>query len=322
VDRRTFVAGTVAFLAAPLAGEAQQAGKVVRIGVLRTDSGTVNIDRLREGLRDLGWVEGRDYVLEARWAEGRLERLPALAADLVRLKVDVIVTHGPPAIRAAMAATRTIPIVMGRMDDADAHGFVQSLARPGGNVTGLSFQSGDLAGKWLELLREAVPRLSRVAVLWDSTGTRHQVETLETAARALSLHPHVLEVQTPRDYEKAFEAARTHHDQGVVILASPVLSDEVRRLADMAARSRLPSVYYLRAFAEAGGLLAYGPGESDFTWRRAAFFVDKILKGAKPADLPVEQPTKFVLVINLKTAKALGLTIPQSVLMRADEVIQ
>ena len=310
---------------APLIAEAQPAGKAARIGILRTDTPVVSaagLNLFRQGLADLGYVEGQHYVIEARWAEGQLDRLPRLAAELVHVGVDVIVTHGPPAIRAARDATTTIPIVMSRMDDADAHGFVASLARPGGNITGLSFQSGQLSTKWLELLREAVPRLTRVAVLWDSTGTKQQVTTVKAAAHAMDVQTHVLEVRHHGDYEAALRAARQNKAGGIVILASPILTNNQAHLAELAARNRLPSVYYHRGFAEAGGLFAYGPSEADFNWRRAATYVDKILKGARPGELPVEQPTKFELVINLKTAKALGLTIPQSLLVRADEIIR
>lgn len=310
----------LALLAVAPGLHAQPPARVARIGVLY--QGVNRIDQLREGLRALGYTEGQHYVLEIRGAERRPDRLPALAAELVRLNVDVIVTSGPPGIGAAKQATSTIPIVMGRMDDADAHGFIASLARPGGNITGLSFQSGELSGKWLELLREALPRLSRVAVLWDATGTAHQVKMIEAAARAMGIESHVLPVRGVADYDGAFKAARRNHDGGMVILASPVLTDDRARLADLALKARLPAVYYTGRFAEVGGLLAYGPRESEFDGRRAAVFVDKILRGAKPADIPVEQPTLFEFVVNLKTARALGLTIPQPLLVRADRVIQ
>jgi putative ABC transport system substrate-binding protein len=235
--------------------------------------------------------------------------------------VDVIVTSGPPAIQAARHATSAIPIVMGRMDDADAHGFVASLARPGGNITGLSFQSGELSAKSLGLLREAVPRLARAAVLWDPAGTAQQLQAVEAAAHALGVQVQVLEVHGPGDLDGAFDAARRGRAGALVILASPVLTDSRARLAELALRSRLPAVYYHPGFAEAGGLLAYGPRQSEFSWRRAAAFVDKILRGARPADLPVEQPTTFELVVNLKAAKRLGLSLPRSLLLRADRVI-
>jgi putative ABC transport system substrate-binding protein len=312
-------------IAAPLAVKAQSPTKIPRVGILRHDAPPNRfIDDFRQGLQDLGYVEGQNLVLEFRWAEGKVERLSALAADLVSLPVDVIVTSGPPGVRAAKAATSTIPIVMGRMDDADVHGFVSSLAHPGGNVTGLSFQTGDLSGKWLELLKEAAPHGSRVAVLWDATGTMHQRHTLEATARVLGVYPHVLEVRSHDEFDSAFAAAQAVQADGLVILASPLFTVNTPRLAELAARRRLPAIYYNRGFAEAGGLMSYGPEESDASWgwRRAAVFVDKLLKGAKPADLPVERPTKFELVLNLKTARVLGLTIPPSLLFQADEVIQ
>ena len=318
----TFVCST---LAVPLPTKAQPSTKIPRVGILRHDAPPNRfIDDLRQGLHELGYMEGQNLLLELRWAEGQLERLSALAAELVSLPVDVIVTSGPPGVRAAQAATSTIPIVMGRMDDADIHGFVSSLAHPGGNVTGLSFQTGDLSGKWLELLKDALPHGARVAVLWDATGTLHQRSALEATARDLGVHPHVLEVRSRDEFDGAFAAAQAVQADGLVILASPVFTVHLPRLAELAARSRLPAIYYNRGFAEAGGLMAYGPKESDASWgwRRAAVFVDKLLKGAKPADLPVERPTKFELVLNLKTAKALGLTIPPSLLFQADEVIQ
>ena len=214
--------------------------------------------------------------------------------------------------------------IMARIDDADEHGFVASLARPGSNITGLSFQTGALSGKWLELLKDAVPSLARVAVLWDATGTANQRRTLEHAAPALGVHLHVVEVRSPDDFDSAFAAAHTAQAEGFVILASPLFGLHLPRLVELAAQHRLPMIGWNRRFAEAGGLMAYGPKESDpsWGWRRAAVFVDKILKGAKPADLPVEQPMKFELVINLKTAQALGLTIPPTLLFQADKVIQ
>jgi putative tryptophan/tyrosine transport system substrate-binding protein len=312
-------------IAAPLAVKAQAPTKIPRVGILRHDAPPNRfIDDLRQGLHELGYVEGQNLILEMRWAAGQVERLAALAAELVSLPVDVIVTSGPLGVRAAQAATSTIPIVMGRMDDADVHGFVASLAHPGGNVTGLSFQTGDLSGKWLELLKEAAPQGSRVAVLWDATGTMHQRHTLEATARGLGISSQVLEVRSHDEFDGAFAAAQAVQADGLVILASPLFTVHTSRLAALAARSRLPAIYYHRGFTEAGGLMSYGPQESDASWgwRRAAVFVDKILKGAKPADLPVERPTKFELVLNLKTAKALGLTIPPSLLLQADGVIK
>jgi putative ABC transport system substrate-binding protein len=243
---------------------------------------------------------------------------------LVRLPVDVIVTHGVYGVRAARDATSTIPIVMAWVGDADGYGFVASLARPGGNITGLSFQSDELSSKWLEILKEALPSLSRVAVLWDPTTSVNQRQAIERFAHAVGVQLHVLEVHGPEDFDSAFAAAKTAQAQGLVMLASIVFSRHSKRLAELAARYQFPAIYYLRRFAEEGGLLAYGLKESDPSWgmQRAAVFVDKILKGANPADLPVERPTRFELVINLRTAQALGLTLPSHLLALADEVFR
>jgi putative ABC transport system substrate-binding protein len=248
--------------------------------------------------------------------------LPGLAAELIRRKVDVIVASGPQGVGAARRATASIPIVMGRMDDVDAHGFVTNLAHPGGNITGLSFQTGELAGKWVHLLKEAAPGLSHLAMIWDEAGTRNQLGTAREAARALGLVTRALPFRGTPDLDGVVSSARAGGAEGLVFLASPAITAAQGRLAKLASQRRLPSIYYHRGFVEAGGLLSYGPRTSDFNWRRAAVFVDKILKGAKPGELPIEQPTRFELVINLKTAKALGLTIPQSLLLRADEVLQ
>jgi len=315
-------------LVAPLAAEAQSPGKVPCVGFLRhsrqaDEPRQRRLEEFRQGLRDLGYVEGQNIVLEVRYTEEHPDRLAELAAEFVRLKVDVIVAHGGAGIRAAREATSTIPIVMARMDDADTRGFVASLARPGGNITGLSFQTGELSGKWLELFKEALPSLSQVAVLLPE-GAENQRRTLEQAAHALGVHLHLFAVRSPDDFHGAFAAAHTAQAEGLVILGSLLLTNHAPQLAALAAQHQLPAIYYHRRFAEAGGLMAYGPKESDPSWgfQRAAVFVDKILKGAKPADLPVEQPMKFELVINLKTAKALGLTMPPALLFRADEVLQ
>ncbi len=320
---------TLGLLTVSLAAEAQRAAKMPQVGFLALGSPPLPplvgfVDEFRQGLRELGYVEGQNIAVDLRWAAFKFERLPELVAELVRLDVDVIVTHGSPGVRAAMAATHTIPIVMARIDDAEEHGFVASLARPGGNVTGLSIQTGELSGEWLKFLKEALPSLSRVAVLWDATGTVNQLRTLERAAHAAGVQMHVLEVRSVDDFAGAVAAATTAQAEGVVILGSTLMTENVARLADLAAKHRLPAIYTNRRFAEAGGLLTYGPKESDpdWGWRRAAVFVDKILKGAKPADLPVERPSKFELVLNLKTAKALGLIIPPTLLFQADEVIQ
>jgi putative ABC transport system substrate-binding protein len=315
----------LSLLAVPFATGAQPLAKMPRVGILALGSPPhQGFDELRQGLHDLGYVEGQNLALESRWAEFNFERLPALAAELVHLPVDVLVTYGPQGVRAAKDATNTIPIVMARMDDAEEHGFVASLARPGGNVTGLSMQSADLSGKWLALLKEVLPRASRVAALWDAMGTVNQLRTLEHAARTMDVRLHVLEVRSRSEFDGAFAAAKTAEAEGLVILGSPLMILSAARLAALTAQHRLPAIYINRRFAEAGGLMAYGPKESDpnWGWRRAAVYVDKILKGTKPADLPIEQPMKFELVINLKTAKELGLTIPSTLLFQADEVIK
>ena len=319
---------TLALVAAPLVAEAQQAGRPWRLGVLRLDSPPpaeaepASVRQLREGLRDLGYVEGRDIVVDVRWAGGQLARLRPLAAELVRLPADVIVTHGPAGVRAAQEATATIPIVMARMDDVDAHGVVANLARPGANITGVSFQTGELSTKWLQLIKEVRAQALRVGVLWDANGTANQLRSIQAAARSIDVQLQVVEVRVPGDFELAIGRVRKAMAGALVILASPMLSTNLPLLAELTNRHRLPAIYYTARFPMAGGLLAYGPNEAEFSWRRAANFVDKILKGAKPGDLPIEQPTKFDLVINLKTAKALGLTIPPSLLARADQVIQ
>jgi putative ABC transport system substrate-binding protein len=321
----SIVALFLSLLVVPFTIEAQPQAKMPHIGVLVLGTPPhQGFDALRHGLRELGYVEGQTIAFESRWAEFAFERLPALAAELVRLPVDVLVTHGPQGVRAAKDATSTIPIVMARMDDAEEHGLVASLARPGGNVTGLSHQTGELSGKWLEFLQEVRPHLGHVAVLWDATGTVNQLRTLESAARTMDVRLHVLEVRSRSDFDGAFAAAQTAQAEGLVILASPLLTLNAPRLAELAARHRLPAIYSDRRFAAAGGLMAYGPAESDpnWGWRRAAVFVDKLLKGAEPADLPVERPSQFALVLNLKTAQALGLTMPSSLLLQADKVIQ
>jgi len=330
VDRRTFLAGTGAvLLAAPLAAEAQQAGKVARIGLL-----SLNLvpnrhlgEAFRQGLRDLGYVEGRNVVIEYRDAEGKPERLPALAAELVALKVDVIVTGGgtPPAL-AAKQATKTIPIVFSSVPDPVTDKLVTSLARPGGNVTGSSNLNPELVGKCLEQLKQVVPGVSRVAVLWqpgamDERTEQDILKAADVAARALGVRLQVVEARGSADVDRALSDITRARAAALTVLPSAMLFTERRRLVALAAKNRLPAVYAQREFVDAGGLMSYGPNLADL-FRRAAVYVDKILKGAKPADLPVEQPTKFELVINLKTAKALGLTIPPSVLGRADEVIQ
>ena len=308
---------------------AQPLAKVPRVGYLSPGSSSDpsrlrRFEAFRQGLRELGYVEGQSIAIEPRWAEGKYERYPTLAADLVRLKVDVIVVVGNAAIQAAQEATRTIPIVMGvGVIDPSRSGPVASLARPGGNVTGMSMMAPDLAGKQLELLKEVVPKLSRVAVLQNpaNPGNAPQLRAAETAARALGVRLQTLDVRVPQEIDGAFAAMARERADALLILADAIFTNQVRQIAERAAKKRLPAIYGVTEYAEAGGLMVYGANLPDLE-RRAATFVDKILKGAKPADLPVEQPTKFELVINLKTAKALGLTIPSSLLQRADEVIQ
>jgi putative ABC transport system substrate-binding protein len=329
VDRRTFI-GTLTggLLALPLAAEAQEAAKVARIGFLAGNlaSNPHLPEAFRQGLRDLGYVEGRNLVIEYRDAEGKFERIPALAAELVALKVDVIVAPGTPAALAAKQATKTIPIVFIALADPVTSGLVTSLARPGGNVTGLSFLSPELVGKRLEHLKQAVPGLSRVAVLWqpgdvpERTAMNMRKEA-EVAAGALEVRVQFFEAPGSADFDRAFSDMTKARAGALTVFTSAMFFTERRRLVDLAAKSRLPAVYPWREGADAGGLMAYGPNLLDL-YRRAATYVDRILKGAKPSDLPVEQPTKFGLVINLKTAKALGLTIPPSLLQRADQVIE
>jgi putative tryptophan/tyrosine transport system substrate-binding protein len=327
IDRRTFLACTGAvLLAAPVAAEAQQAGKVPRIGFLTTPSSTAAayyLEAFREGLRELGYVEGKTIAIEYRFAEGRAERLPALAAELVRLKVDVIVTGGPPAPEEAKQATSTIPIVFAVAGDPVGEGLVASLARPGGNITGLASIAAEVVGKQLELLKEVVPKVSRVAVLLNPSHSAHPLmaRQAEGAARALGVQLHILQAGSPAEIDAAFAAMRSQRVGGVLVLRGSLFLAQRTQIAALAAKSRLPAVYGTREEAEAGGLMAYG-ASLPLLYRRAATYVDRILKGAKPGDLPVEQPTIFELVINLKTAKVLGLTIPQSLLARADKVIQ
>jgi putative ABC transport system substrate-binding protein len=328
IDRRTFI-GAVAggLLALPLAAEAQQAGKVWRIGVIVTATRTETehlIKALSEGLRELGYVERRNVMLELRFADGRQERLPALAAELVQLKVDVLVTGSNPVIAAVKQATATIPVVMAVSRDPVGAKFIASLARPGGNITGLANDTApEIIGKNLELLKEAAPRVSRVAFLWNPVppGAGASKNVVESAARNLGLTFQSVAVRGRNEFEAAFAAMVRERANGVVVAQDPVTFGSRDQVVLLAARSRLPAVYGVREFAEGGGLMSYGPNIAD-QFRLAAFYVDKILKGAKPGDLPVEQPTKFELVINLKTAKALGLTIPQSLVQRADQVIE
>jgi len=329
MDRRTFLAGVGAvLLAGPLAAAAQSAGKVYRLGLLggsppNSPGGRRAWEGFFQGMRELGYVEGQNILVEGRWYGDHTDRLPALAAELVRLNVDVIVAGTAPAPEAAQRATSAIPIVMAIHTDPIVSGLVASLAKPGKNVTGLSPLGPELVGKRLQLLKEVVPGISRVVVLSNPSDTTQALllRNAHVAARSLKVRLQVLEARAPSDFAGAFSAMAKERTGGVIILTSSMFYDQRARIAELAAQSRLPAIYSVKDYAEAGGLMAHGVnlGES---FRRAATYVDKILKGAKPADLPVEQPTKFELVINLKTAKALGLTIPPSLRARADEVIE
>jgi putative ABC transport system substrate-binding protein len=323
-SRRVFIAGAVTLLAAPLTARAQPPGKVYRIGMLERTSPEVNaanLEGFRQGLRARGYVEGKQFVIEYRSAEGRDERFPSLAADLVRLRVDIILARGTPAVLAAKTASGTIPVIITGVGDPVAQGIVATLARPGGNVTGLSPVVTETYPKRVELLKELVPKATRIAALFnmDNPAIPPQWKEVETAVRSLGLQPQLLDVRKPEDLGSAFDAAiRQHADALIVGLETLTLANQ-RIIVDLAAQHRLPAMYASREYV--GGLVAYGVNYAD-VYRRAAGFADKIFKGANPADLPVEQPTKLEFVINLKTAKALGLTIPPSVLARADEVIE
>jgi putative tryptophan/tyrosine transport system substrate-binding protein len=328
MTRRTvIVVWLVALALAPFRpAEAQQLTKIPRTGYLGANFPTTNparIEAFRQGLRELGYVEGKNVVIEWRFAEGKLDRLSEFAAELVRLKVDVIVTGGPQPTRAAKEATSTIPIVMTQVNDPVGNGFVASLARPGGNITGLATLAPELSGKQLELLKEIVPSLSRVAVFGTSTfpGNAQALKETELAAGAFGVQLQYLDVLGPKDIETAFREARKGRADVVHVLASPVINAHRIQIADLAAKNRLPAVYGTPEFMDAGGLMFYGASITEM-FRRAATYVDKILKGAKPANLPVEQPTKFQFIINLKAAKQIGLTIPPNVLARADKVIK
>jgi len=317
----------VSFLAAPLAADAQQAGKVPRIGWLGVEPPSDRpalLAAFRQRLRELGWVEGQNIVIDYRYAEGRIDRLPDLAAELVRLKVDLIVSFGTQGVTAAKNATKAIPIVMIAVRDPVGTGLIASLARPGGNVTGGSGSAGlEMFAKQLELLKETVPKLRRVAILSNPTNAYHQlaIREVNVAARSLGVQLQLLEARGPNEFDGAFAAMAKERVGALLVLSDVMLNSHRARIADLAARSYLPAAYGVRESVEAGGLMSYGPSFLDL-FRRAAIYVDKILKGAKPAELPVELPTQFELVINMKTAKALGLTIPPSVLLRADHVIE
>ena len=322
MDRRAFLGALASgFVAVPLVADAQSAGRIPRIGILRPGSPPdPYVEAFRQGLRELGYLEGRSIRVESRWAEGRESRLPGLANELVQLKPDVILAGGIVAIRAIKGATTTIPIVMPFSTEPVRNGFVQSLNRPGGNVTGFASQNDELPGKWTELLKEVLPKMSRVAVLWDPTSDASQLRAAEVGAKQIGVALHVLRVSRPEDFPAAFAEAQNTGD-GLVVLSAAVFAEHGAQLVALAVKHRLPTMYHQKDFVTGGGLMSYGADIRDL-FRRAAKYVDKILKGSKPADLPVQQPTKFELVINLKTAKALGLTIPPSLLQRADQVIE
>jgi putative ABC transport system substrate-binding protein len=311
MERRAFLAGSAALLAAPLAAQTQPAGNVHRVGYLGSGSATVYpraVEAFRQGLRELGWVEGKNIVIDSRFAEGRPDRLPDIAAELVRLKVDVIVASGTPSAMAAKNATKTIPIVMIGTGDPIGLKLIASLARPGGNVTGLSFSVGsETTSKGLELLKETVPTVRRVAIISNPANPAHAltIRDLKVAARSLGVQLQLSEARDPNGFDAAFAAMAKERAGALLVVPDPIFMSHRAGLADLAARNQLPSMYGYREHVEAGGLMSYGPSVPD-VYRRAAFFVDKILNGTKPPDLPVEQPTKFELVINLKTAKALG----------------
>ena len=326
--RRAFLGALVgSLLGEPRIGHAQPTGRVYRIGILSGGSAMTSRrfpEAFKEGLRELGWVEGQNIVVETRFADGKLDRLADLAADLVRLKVDVIVAGPSPSARAAKNATATIPIVMTGVGFPDELGLVASLARPGGNVTGVAFSVGpEIFGKGLELLKEVAPKLRRVAILSNPRNPGHTVaiRNVKDAARSLGLQPLFMETVGPEELDGAFTAMARERVAALLVVTDPLFVAQRAQVADLAARIRRPAVYSVREFVEAGGLMSYGPSLIA-QYRRAAVFVDKILRGTKPADLPVEQPTKYELAINLKTAKALGLTIPDSLLQRADELVQ
>jgi putative ABC transport system substrate-binding protein len=310
------------------AAEAQQPAKIPRIGLLRPTradhaGSQALIDAFRQGLRKLGYVEGQNIRLEIRWADGNRDRLPQLADELVRLKVDVIVSGGNTATDAAKRASSTIPIVMTQVADPERDGFIASLARPGANITGLTHMNTELAGKRLELLKESVPKTSRVAVLWNPANPSQafNFKELETAAKALALTVQSLEVKTPDDFDSAFDAAVKGRIEGIFVSSDGMINSHRKDVVNRVTKNRLPAMYTEPEWVDAGGLMVYGPSNTDL-YRRAATYVDKILKGAKPADLPVERPIKFELIINLKAAKQIRLTIPPNVLARADKVIK
>jgi putative tryptophan/tyrosine transport system substrate-binding protein len=315
---------TLSLLVAPLCADAQPPATVPRIGYLSADSpASPAVEAFRQGLRELGWVEGQNIVIEWRHTEGKFDRFPALAAEFVRLRVDVIVSTAGVSIPVLKHATQTIPIVMLNVSDPVQSGLVASLARPGGNITGVANMTHELNQKRLELLKETVPSITRMAVLWDPSRPTHVqgLKDLEAVAQSMGVELQPLEVRSPDDLESAFVAMRQGHADALLVFGSALHSRHRRRIADLALQGRLPTIYEYRELAEVGGLMTYGPNVREMI-RRAAYYVDKILKGAKPEDLPVERPMKFELIINLKTAQALGITIPPHLLVLADEVLQ
>jgi putative tryptophan/tyrosine transport system substrate-binding protein len=326
MNRRAFVTGLGAVLAAPLSAEPQQAAKIPRIGYLgpvSPSAGARLLESFRLGLRELRYVEGQNILIDYRWAEGRPARFRALAAELVQLGPDAIVTYNNPAVAALQHATRTIPIVVANMGDPVGSGFVASLARPGGNITGFSGLSEELSRKWLELLRDAVPKVSRVAVLMaaQTPAAATQWRQIKGSALALKVIAERYDIAEPDEVDHAFARLMKNHAQGIIVLPHAVTNVRRTQIVKLAAEHRLPGMYPDSQYVEAGGFMSYAANFFDLH-RRAATLVDKILKGARPADLPVQQPNKFELVINLKTAKALGLTIPPSLLARADQIIE
>jgi len=323
ISRRTFVAAALVGAARVIPAHAQRATPA-RIGFLANGSeatSTPAVEALRRGLRDLGWIEGRTIDIEFRWAEGRTDRLPELAADLVRAKVDVIVVSGPPAMTAAQRATPTIPIVFVVLIDPVALGFVRSLARPGGNMTGLASQFEEIITKQLQLLTEAVPNVARVAILQHTSAAPSIMSSAQAAAKTLGLEVLTLRVTREAEFESAFKSAKSAGSGALLVLPSPYLGAQRLRLIELAARYRLPASYELRLYVDDGGLMSYGPSAADL-YGRMASYVDRILKGANPGDLAIERPARFELVINQKTARALGLAIPKALLNRADAVIE
>jgi putative ABC transport system substrate-binding protein len=324
--RRLLVALGASALVVPLASFAQPQDKVWRIGMLETRSAVLNaanIDAFRQGLQELGYKEGQNFEIAYRSSDGRDEHFRGLASELVRLRVDLIVTRGTPAALAAKSATRTIPVVMAASGDPVGAGLIASLGHPGGNVTGLSLFNVEIYAKRVELLRELIPRLTRIAGLFNMSNPvlPLQWKEVERAARSLGIQPQLIDVRRPEDLTPAFDAAAKQHAEALIVGLDGVTQGNLRLIAELAAKQRLASIYGAKEYANFGGLITYGPSEL-YMYHRAAAFVDRIFKGAKPADLAVEQPTEFEVVINLKTAKVLGITIPQSLLLRADEVIQ